>query len=97
MSAMSSRLVITYDARMDSDVVVLHRYAHVTQAELAQSVLAGSEIESFIDVPFTASMFPHYALGSGWVSLMVREEDAARAEEVLAASDLLDGEHTEEK
>ncbi len=68
--------------------VVLRRFAHVTQAELVQSVLAGSEIESYIDIPFTGGMFPHYALGSGWVSLMVAEEDVARAEEVLASADL---------
>lgn len=69
------------------NVIVLERYADVIQAEFARSVLAGSGIDSFLDIPHTGSMFPHYAIATGWVSLMVREEDADRAREVLASTD----------
>ena len=67
----------------ESGMVMIERYADVRQAEFALSVLEGSGVEAYIDIPFTSSMFPHYALTSG-VALLVRAEDLERAREVLA-------------
>ncbi len=65
------------------DPVVLRRFIDVRQAEFALSVLQGSGIEGFINVPFTASVAPHYMLNQGGVALFVREADRDRALEVL--------------
>ncbi len=64
-------------------MILLDRYTDVRQAEFALSILEGSDIEGFVDVPYTSSMFPHLAFAAG-VSLFVRTEDQERAREVLA-------------
>ncbi len=68
----------------EKHLVVIARYIDVRQAEFALSVLEGNDMEGFIDVPYTSSMFPHYMLGSGGVALYVAESDADRALEVLS-------------
>lgn len=70
-----------------ADIVAVSRYADVMQAEFARSVLAGSGIDSFLDVPHTAALFPHYVVAAGWVSLFVRAEDLERARDILSAAD----------
>lgn len=65
------------------DLVLLARYLDVRQAEFALSVLEGSGIQAFIDVPYTSSIAPHYMLGYGGPGIMVRAEDRERAEDVL--------------
>lgn len=69
--------------RDDEDMVQLDRYTDVRQAEFALSILEGSNIEGYVDVPYTSSMFPHLAFVAG-VALFVRVEDEERAREVLA-------------
>lgn len=69
----------------EEKILAVERYADVVQAEFALSVLHGSGIEAYLDVPHTGAMFPHLVLVQGWISLMVREEDLERAREVLAA------------
>jgi hypothetical protein len=68
--------------RDDEDMIQLDRYTDVRQAEFALSILEGSGIEGFVDVPYVSSMFPHLAFAAG-VSLYVRTEDEERAREVL--------------
>jgi len=68
----------------DEDMVLLDRFTDVRQAELALSILEGSEIDGYVDVPYTSSMFPHLAFAAG-VALFVRVEDEERAREVLAS------------
>ena len=65
------------------DAVIIARYVDVRQAEFAVSVLAGRGIDAFIDVPYTANIFPHYVAGSGGVAVSVRAEDAGEATKVL--------------
>jgi hypothetical protein len=66
-----------------NEPVAIGRFLDLRQAEFALSVLNGSGIEGYLDQPFTASIAPHYMLGSGGVRLFVRAEDAARATSVL--------------
>ena len=68
----------------EDDAVIVARYADVRQAEFAVSVLAGSGIEAFVDIPHVSSMFPHYTLASGGVSVLVRAGDVSQAKEILA-------------
>lgn len=65
---------------------MIDRFTDVRQAEFALSILEGSGIEGYLDVPYTSSMFPHLAFSTG-VSLFVRIEDEERAREVLAGHD----------
>ena len=67
----------------EEEIVPVERYADVIQAEFAQSVLAGSGIDAFLDVPYTGAMFPHYALATRGVALLVRASELQRAREVL--------------
>jgi hypothetical protein len=68
-------------------MVVLARYIDVRQAELALSVLDGHGIDAYLDIPYTASMFPHYVLASGGVALLVRDTDREAAEALLQDED----------
>lgn len=66
-------------------VVAVQSYADVIQAEFALSVLQGSGIDGYLDVPHTGAMFPHHALATRGVAVYVRAEDLERAREVLEA------------
>lgn len=68
----------------DEEIVPVERYADVIQAQFALSVLAGSGIDAFIDVPYTGANFPHYALATRGIALLVRASELERAREVLA-------------
>jgi hypothetical protein len=63
--------------------VEIGRFLDLRQAEIALSVLEASDIEGFLDQPFTASIAPHYMFMSGGVRLFVRAEDAERARVAL--------------
>ena len=70
----------------DEDMVLLDRFTDVRQAEFVLSILEGSEIEGYLDIPYTSSLFPHCAFNAG-VAVFVRVEDEERAREVLASQD----------
>lgn len=63
--------------------VEIGRFFNVNDAELVVSVLAGSDIDAFIDMPFTGTIAPYYLIGSGGVRVVVRRRDQDRAFEVL--------------
>ena len=69
------------------DAVVLGRYLDVRSAEMVVSILEGSDIEAFVNVPYTASMFPHLMLNRGGVAVFVRNGDLDAAREVLDSAD----------
>src|SRR5687768_7908855 len=48
----------------EEKMVVARRYLDLREAEFALSVLHGHDVDAFIDVPYTASMFPQYMFGS---------------------------------
>lgn len=66
-----------------SEPVEIGRFSTLIEAELALSVLAGSDIEGYLDQPFTGSIAPHITLVSGGIGLLVRTEDAERAAAAL--------------
>lgn len=68
------------------DAVVLGRYLDVRSAEMVVSILEGHEIESFVNVPYTASMFPHLMLNRGGVAVFVRRSDLDAARDLLASA-----------
>ena len=67
----------------DEKMVVVSRFINIRDAELALSVLLGNEIDAFIDMPYTSSMFPQVMLESGGVALFVRDSDLERATAIL--------------
>ena len=67
----------------EEKMVVARRYLDLREAEFAMSVLHGHDVDAFIDVPYTASMFPQYMFGSSGVSLLVRESDLDEAIKLL--------------
>ncbi|MDX1583436.1 MAG: DUF2007 domain-containing protein [Thermoanaerobaculia bacterium] len=70
------------DADPDAPVEIA-RFFEVSQADFVVSVLAGSNIDAYVDAPHTGSIAPFYLLGSGGVRVLVRERDRERALEVL--------------
>lgn len=70
--------------------VVIARFLDLREAEMALSVLQGSELEAWLDQPFTASIAPHYMFGFGGIALYVRERDLERAREVLGSGEEID-------
>jgi hypothetical protein len=69
------------------DAVVLGRYLDVRSAEMIVSILEGSDIEAFVNVPYTASMFPHLMLNGGGVAVFVRRADLEAARDVIDSSE----------
>lgn len=66
-----------------NEPVEIGRFLSLMEAELALSVLAGSDIEGHLDQPFTGSIAPHITLTSGGIRLFVSADDAERAVVVL--------------
>jgi hypothetical protein len=64
------------------ELVVLRTFLNDIDAQLAKTALEAAEIESMIRADDAGGMRPHLWVGSG-VELVVRAEDAERANEVL--------------
>jgi hypothetical protein len=71
----------------DDDAVVLGRYLDAQSAEMVVSILDGHEIDAFVNVPYTAGMFPHLMLNRGGVAVFVRRSELDAAREVLATTE----------
>ena len=67
----------------DAPLVVAHTFGSRLAAEMGRSALEGSGIESMIQADSVGDMRHHLAWASGGFKLLVREEDAAAAAEVL--------------
>ncbi len=65
------------------DLVVVRTFLNNFDAELAKSALEAAQIESMIRADDAGGMRPH--LWMGGIELVVRAEDAERANEVLGA------------
>lgn len=64
-------------------LVVLRTFSSRSEAESVQAVLAGSEIESFVESDDCGAVDPALGFGRG-VQLLVAEEDLDRAADVMA-------------
>lgn len=67
----------------ETSLVVIRTFLNSVDAELAKSALEAAEIESFVRADDCGGTRPH--LWTNGVDLVVTAEDAARANEVLAA------------
>ena len=66
----------------DDSLVVIETFPNVIAAEMAKSALDAAEIDSFLQSDDSGHLDPALSLTNG-VKLLVREEDAAEAAEVL--------------
>ena len=67
----------------DADLVVVHAFGARPEADLAKSALEAAGIDSMIQADSVGGMRPHVAWASGGFKLLVREEDAEAARDVL--------------
>lgn len=66
-----------------ADLVVVRTYVNAFDAEVARGALEAAGIDSMIRADDCGGTRPH--LWMGGVALLVRDEDAGRADELLAA------------
>ncbi len=71
----------------DVNLVVVHAFGSGPQADLAKSALEAAGIDAIIQADAVGGMRPHVAWASGGFKLLVREEDAAAARDVLQPPD----------
>ena len=71
----------------DVNLVVVDAFGSGPEAELAKSVLEAAGIDAMIQADSVGGMRPHVAWASGGYKLLVREEDADDAREVLEPGD----------
>jgi hypothetical protein len=67
----------------DANLVVVHAFGSGPEAEMAKSALEAAGIDAMIQADSAGGMRPHLAWASGGFKLLVREQDAAAAREVL--------------
>ena len=67
----------------DVNLVVVHTFASGPEADMAKSALEGAGIDAMIQADSAGGMRPHLAWSSGGFKVLVREEDADAAREVL--------------
>jgi len=67
----------------DDDLVVIHTFSNQFEADMALSALEAAEIDAIIQADTAGGMRPHIAWASGGFKVLVREEDALEAKEIL--------------
>ena len=67
----------------DDDLVVVHTFSNQFEADMALSALEAAEIDAIIQADTAGGMRPHIAWASGGFKVLVREEDALEAKEIL--------------
>ena len=67
----------------DAELVVIHAFATRPEADLAKSALEAADIESMIQADTGGDMRPHLAWAGEGFRLLVRNEDADDARDVL--------------
>jgi hypothetical protein len=69
------------------NLVVVHAFATGPEAEMAKSALDAAGIDSMIQADSVGGMRPHVAWATGGFKLLVRDEDAEIARDVLEPTD----------
>lgn len=69
----------------ESDLVLVAKFLHLYEAEIAKGVLEGAGIASYIPEQETGGIAPHYSFGTGGIRLLVRAADLDAARVALAA------------
>lgn len=67
----------------DSNLVIIRAFSTVSEAEIAKGALEAAEIDAIIQSDSAGGMRPHLAWAGSGYKLLVREEDAEAAENVL--------------
>jgi len=67
----------------DANLVVAHAFGSAMEADLAKGALESAGIDAMIQADSAGGMRPHLAWASGGFKVLVREEDAAAARELL--------------
>jgi hypothetical protein len=80
------RIAAEVIAMTDSDLVAIRTYINDFDAEIAQTALEAAGIESMIQSDDCGGMRPH--LWMGGIELLVRSEDASKADEILKTTAL---------
>ena len=65
------------------DLVVVRTFPNAIEAELAKSALISAEVDSIVQADDAGGMRPHLAMPH--VRLLVRAEDADRANDILGS------------
>ena len=68
---------------MHSNLVIVHTFATELEAEMARSALEAAWIAAIIQADTAGGMRPHIAWSGSGFRILVREEDASAAHEVL--------------
>ena len=69
------------------NLVVIHAFGSGPEADVAKSALEAAGIDAIIQADAAGDMRPHLAWASGGFKLLVREEDAEAARNVLEPTD----------
>ena len=67
----------------DSDLVAIHAFNNSQEAELAIGALDAAGIDAMVKADSGGGMRPHLAWAGVGYQILVREEDAAAAREIL--------------
>jgi len=67
----------------DDNLIIVRAFGSEPEAEVAKSVLEDAGIDAMIQADTAGHMRPHIAWSSGGFKLLVREEDAEAARQVL--------------
>jgi hypothetical protein len=76
-------LAVNQNRGMDSNLVIVHSFSTGMEAEMAKSVLQAAGISAIIQADTAGGMRPHLAWAGGGFKILVREEDASAARDVL--------------
>lgn len=75
----------------DKDLIAVATFDTLSEAEMARNLLEAEGIEAVMQDRPLASLLPPVALANGGIVLLVAEDEADRAREVLATPDEMEG------
>jgi len=67
----------------DAELVVVDSFSSQPEADMARSALESAGIDAIIQADTAGGMRPHLAWSGGGFQVLVREEDAADARQVI--------------
>jgi Putative prokaryotic signal transducing protein len=67
----------------DAELVIVHSFGSRSEADIAKSALEAAGIDSIIQADTGGGMRPHLAWAGDGFQILVREDDAAAARDVL--------------
>ncbi|MFI3330389.1 MAG: DUF2007 domain-containing protein [Rikenellaceae bacterium] len=70
----------------DANIIVLERFNEVSRAEIIKALLESNGIECSLAHETIQTVLPYISSGVAPVELLVREEDAERAREILTSA-----------